>query len=188
MLSSANPFVFLIDTLAGLYIGAVMVRFLLQMVRADFYNPISQFLVKITNPVLIPTRRFVPSVGSVDTASLVVLFVLQLATLFLLTLISGAPIPPFTLVLYAIVSLISLAFSVFIFSLIIQAILSWVQTGQQNPVTTLLHNLNEPILSRVRKYIPPMSGIDLSVMAAIIGLLFVKQSIGWFIFQLFGIH
>ena len=79
--------IYLISTLTDLYVTAILLRLLLQWVRADFYNPLSQFLVKITNPVLVPTRRLIPSIGKLDTASVVVMILLELFQLVLINLL-----------------------------------------------------------------------------------------------------
>ena len=81
--------VFVLDTAFGLFIGAVMLRMLLQWVRADFYNPLSQAIVKLTNPLLRPLRRYIPALGRIDTASVVLILVLQVVNLWLAIAISG---------------------------------------------------------------------------------------------------
>lgn len=181
-----TPLQFLIGTLFSFYILAILVRFLLQQVRADFYNPVSQFLVRITNPPLRPLRRLIPGVGGVDIASLVLMFAVQIFAValvgarvgagYLPGLISTGAIQPIgTLIGLTIVELVDLTFNVFIFSILIQAVLSWVNPGAYNPVSSILHNLTEPVLGPVRRYIPPMSGLDLSPLVAILGLQVLKM-------------
>lgn len=171
----ANPLVFLVSTLFGLYILCVMLRFLFQLVRADFYNPISQFLVKVTNPPLIPLRRVIPGVAGIDMSALVLMLALQLISLLLISLITGAQAHPVALIMLSLTELLSLALNVFLFSILIQAILSWIASASYNPVATVLYQLNEPILGRIRRVIPPISGFDLSPLVAIIGLQLVKM-------------
>ncbi len=173
----ASPLTFLITALFDLYILAVMLRFLLQWARADFYNPISQFLVKVTNPPLRPLRRIIPGLGGKDMASVVLMLVLQAVSLWVVIALRGASAGPGTLVLLSITQLVELALNVFLFSIIIQAILSWVNPGVYNPVYSLLHQLNEPVLRPVRQLIPPMSGLDLSPLFAILGLQVAKMLI-----------
>lgn len=173
-----SPVEFLISTLFSLYILLVMLRFLLQRVRADFYNPVSQFIVKATNPPLRPLRRLIPGFGGIDVASLVLLLALQMLSLFLIALIRGGGIGLLPLLLWSMAELVDLAFNVFIFSILIQAILSWVNPGSYNPVSSILYSLNEPLLRPVRRLIPPISGIDLSPLAVIIGLQVLKMLVG----------
>lgn len=166
----ATPLVFLIGTLFQLYILALLLRFLLQWARANFYNPVSQFLVKITNPPLKPLRRFVPGLWGLDLAAVVLMIALQMVSLALVAALRGFAMGPLTLFLLSVAELVELTIYVFIFSILIQAILSWVNPGRYNPVTDALHSLNEPLLRPVRRFMPPVSGFDLSPLVAIIGL------------------
>ena len=170
-----SPVEFLISTLAGLYILVVMLRFLLQWVRADFYNPVSQFIVKVTNPPLKPLRRVIPGIAGLDMASVVLMLLLQFATLALIAWIRGAGFVPGVLFALSISELLNLAINVFIFSVLIQVILSWINPGTYNPVSALLYSLTEPLLRPARRLIPPISGLDLSPIAVLIGLQLLKM-------------
>lgn len=153
---------FLIDTIIGLYTLAVMLRFLLQWVRADFYNPISQFLVKVTNPPLVFLRRFIPGLFGVDLASILLMLILTVAKTYLISLVNGfTPKLPGVLLL-AVGELIELAVWVFIITLFIRVILSWIQPGGYNPVLGLIHQLTEPLMAPARRLIPSFGGLDLS--------------------------
>jgi YggT family protein len=171
----ANPLAFVVNTLGSLYILAVMLRFLLQWTRADFYNPISQALVKITSPLLRPIRRVVPGFGGIDIASIVLMIVLQALLLALLMLIYGVMPRPAYLLLRTPAELISLLFNLYIIAIIVQAILSWVSAGNYHPGLTLLYTLTEPVLRPLRQLIPPIGGLDLSPLAAIILLQVLKM-------------
>lgn len=162
--------VFLIKTLFDIYILMVMLRFLLQWVRADFYNPLSQFLVKVTNPTLVPLRRIIPGLGGVDLATVVLLLLLQVTELVLIGLVSGVSLQPLGLLVMSIADLMSLLLNVFFFSILIQVIISWINPGSFSPVIALLHSLNEPLLRQARRMIPPISGMDFSPIAIMIGL------------------
>lgn len=171
----SNAGVFLVQTLFGLYLLVVMLRLILQIVRADFYNPLSQFLVKVTNPPLKPLRRFIPGIAGIDMASVVLLLVVKIVEILLLGIFPRYPAPQMVgLPILAIAELIALMVNVFLFSIIIQAILSWVNPGTYNPVSSLLHQLTAPVLDPFRKIIPPVSGMDLSPLAAIIGIYLLK--------------
>ena len=170
----SNAGVFLIETLIGLYCAAFMLRFMLQVARADFYNPVSQFLVKVTNPLLSPARRLIPGIGGIDWASIVVMVGIKVAQLVLIGLLPRYAIPavPGMLILVA-AELLSLLINIYIFAIIIQAVVSWINPGSYNPVMGLLHQLTAPILNPARRMLPPISGLDLSPMLAIIVLYLV---------------
>lgn len=172
-----NPLEFLISTLFSLYILAVMLRFLLGMVRADFYNPISQFLVKITNPLLVPLRKIIPGTGKIDVAAIILMLVLQLIMLAIIVALRGVTPPLLGLLLTAIGTLVILAINVFLFAIIVQVIISWVNPGSYNPVNGLLSSLTAPVMRPIQRLLPPMSGIDLSPLFALIGLQVLKMLI-----------
>ena len=161
---------FLIDTVIGLYILAVLLRFLLQWVRADFYNPVSQFLVTVTNPPLVFLRRFIPGFFGIDLASIVLLIVLSIVKIYLLAWVADVT-PQFSgVVLLAVGELLQLAVWVFIITLFIRVILSWIQPGGYNPVLGLINQLTEPLMAPARRLIPPFGGLDLSPIVIFIFL------------------
>ena len=166
--------IFLIQTLFGLYILVVMLRLMLQWVRADFYNPISQFIVKVTNPPLKPLRRIVPGWGGIDFASVLLLIALQMIELFLVDLalsrISGIS----GLFIQSIAELLGLLINIFIGAILIQVILSWVAPGTYNPLVGLVYKIAEPILTPARRILPSVSGIDFSPLIALIVLQLLK--------------
>ncbi|MGB2680000.1 MAG: YggT family protein [Candidatus Competibacter sp.] len=166
--------IFLIQTLFGFYILAVMLRFLLQCVRADFYNPLVQFLVRITNPLLLPLRRIVPGYKGLDVASLVLAFVLQFLEVLLVTLLVGRDAGIGGLLLIAVGELFKLLINIYLWGLIIQAILSWVNPDPYHPAARLLAQLTAPLLQPARRLLPPIAGVDLSPMLAIVALIFIS--------------
>lgn len=165
-----NAGIFLVRVLFGLYILAVLLRLLLQLVRAEFYNPFSQFIVKITNPLLVPLRRVIPGLGGVDVASIVLLISLQMLEIALIGLMAGFDFNLPGLLVLATGELLGLLINVFFYAILIQAILSWVSPGSYNPMTSLLYSLNAPILRPAQRLIPPVSGIDLSPLVVLIAL------------------
>jgi YggT family protein len=165
-----NAATFLIQTLFGLYILIVMLRFLLQWARADFYNPVSQFIVKATQPPLAPLRRVIPGFAGVDMAALLFMFVLKLVEQWLVFQLSGHSPPIGALAVLSVAGLLGLAIRVFMFAILIQVVISWVNPGMYNPIMGLLHSLTEPLLSPARRIIPPVSGLDFSPFATVICL------------------
>jgi len=169
-----NAATFLIETVFFLYILLVMLRFLLQWTRANFYNPVSQFIVKATQPPLRPLRKIIPGFGGVDLAAAVLMFALKFTELWLVTGLLGFTPQVGGLAILTIAELLGLLVNVFIVSILIQVIISWVNPGMSNPVMGLLHSLNEPLLAPARRLIPPISGFDLSPIAVFIFLQLVS--------------
>jgi YggT family protein len=170
-----NPINFLIQTIFGLYILAVMLRFMLQLVRADFYNPVSQFLVKITNPPLKLFRRLIPGLGGIDLASLILAWLLKSVEILLIILVGGGAANLVGPLIWALPELLDLVINIFLFGILIQVILSWVSPGNYNPAIGLLYSLTAPVLRPAQKLLPPMGGIDISPMLAMIALFLLKM-------------
>lgn len=169
--SVAEALIFLIDTVFGLYLLAVALRFLLQWVRADFYNPISQFLVAVTNPPLRVLRRFIPGYRGIDFSSLVLMLAIKLAELCLETLIAAGGLPAAAgLLVLGVAELLNLFIYIFLFAIIIQIVVSWVSPGAYNPVTVILYRLTDPLLRPARRIVPPVGGLDFSPILPIVAL------------------
>lgn len=166
--------VFLINTVFGLYLFAVMLRLLLQWARADFYNPISQFLVKVTNPPLRPLRRIIPGWGGIDFASIFLLIVLQMLEIFLANMVLGRVMPLSGLFITSVAELLNLLLNIFLIAILVQVVISWVSPNTYNPATVLLHRLTEPVLAPARRIIPPISGIDLSPLVVLVVFQLIK--------------
>ncbi|MCF7964936.1 YggT family protein [Methylobacter sp. Wu8] len=172
-----DPAIFIIDSLLSLYILAVLLRFLLQWCGADFYNPISQFLVKATHPPLKLLRRFVPSIGKIDTSSLVLVMGLQMLADFSILLLKGVAISIGALTILSLTQLVSLLINIFIYAVFARAILSWMNPGTFSAASSVLYSLTEPVLNLCRKFIPDLGGIDLSPLAALMLLQLAKMVI-----------
>ena len=184
-----SPLMLIINTLFDLYILLVLMRFLLQMLRADFYNPVSQFIVKVTTPPLRILRRVIPSVAGQDTASVVLCLVLIFAKFLLMRALSipavqiGGVLAPIEgvsyggLLVFCIADLVALVLTVFLVAVIIKVILSWISPGQYNPVIGLVNKLAEPVLKPIRKLIPPIGGLDLSPLIGTLLILVAKMLI-----------
>jgi YggT family protein len=170
-----NPAIFLVDTLVSLYIFALMLRFLFQWVEADFYNPISQALVKITHPLLRPLRRLLPSIGRIDTASVVLMLVVQMLGGYLIFLIQGVDFSVGFLAIWAVSQVLELFFNVFLFAIIAVAILSWISPMPRNAAVSLLLSLTQPVLRQARRIVPPIGGVDISPVLVFIAIQFCKM-------------
>jgi len=166
----ASALVFIVNALTSLYLLVLLLRFWLPWLRADFRNPLAQGILKLTSPVVVPLRRIVPSFGRLDTATILVAFVVQYLGLILILLIFDVSASISTIAISAVVKLVLLSLNLFLFAIFIRIILSWVSQGQYNPATAIISTLTEPLLRPVRRLIPPMGGFDISPIFVIIGL------------------
>jgi YggT family protein len=168
--NSTNALFFLVTTLFDLYMGALLLRVLLQWVRADFYNPLSQLVWKLTNPPVQPLRPLIPRYKNIDTATLLVLLLVALIYVAAVSWMFTLGVSIISLVFYALLKCIALAINLYTLSLFAQAVLSWVGPGVNNPASNVLYSLNEPLLRPVRRFIPPLAGLDLSPLAVMLAL------------------
>ena len=164
--------VYVLQTLGSLYLLIVLLRFILQLVRADFYNPLSQFAVKATKPLLNPLRKVIPGFGGLDLASLVLALLVQLLLMILTLLLMGygfgALLPQ--LLVWSVIGVTALFVKIFFFALIASVILSWVAPHSHNPGAQLVNQLCEPLLMPIRRILPSLGGLDISPIFAFIAL------------------
>ncbi|QIG06949.1 YggT family protein [Proteus sp. ZN5] len=158
---------FVILTLLQLYTSVLLLRVWMQCVRADFYNPFSQFIVKITQPIVRPLRSVIPSIGPIDTASVLLAYILILLGIIVPSYLSGTSIPFSLMFPFAFIELLTAAGKMIFWLIIIRAILSWVSQGR-NPIDHLLFQLTEPLMAPIRRVIPAMGGLDFSAMIVIL--------------------
>ncbi|HHM7140725.1 TPA: YggT family protein [Pseudomonas aeruginosa] len=169
--------IYILQTLGSLYLLIVLLRFILQLVRADFYNPLSQFIVRATKPLLNPLRRIIPGFGGIDLASLVLAILIQLVLMILILMLMGYGVGGFImqLLIWSIIAVTSLFLKVFFFALIISVILSWVAPGSYNPGAQLVNQICEPLLMPFRKLLPNLGGLDLSPIFAFLALKLIEM-------------
>ena len=160
--------IYIIDTLASLITLILLLRFWLPWVGADFRNPMLQGILKATSPLINPLRRIVPSIGRIDTATVLVAFLVQAIAITLVLLLVGAPISAKYIIIGAIFELATLSLLMFTFAIIIRIVISWIAPHTHNPATALIANMTDPILQPLRRYIPPIGGFDVSPIFAII--------------------
>jgi len=174
-----NSIGFLVTTLFDLYIMVVLLRIWLQWARADFYNPFSQFIIKATQPVVAPLRRIVPSIGSLDLATLLFAYLLSIAKFVILQLVltGGGMAFSIDFLWVGALSLLKAAGGLLFWVLLLRAILSWVSQGR-SPVEYVMHQLTEPVTAPIRRIIPAMGGLDLSVLVLFLVLQFANILIG----------
>ncbi|MEJ2116038.1 MAG: YggT family protein, partial [Gammaproteobacteria bacterium] len=172
-----NVLDFLIHVLLTLYIYAVIIRILLGLTRADFYNPFSQFILTITNPVLLPLRKLLPSIGGIDTSAVVLIVVLKFVELVARSFFMGKQVLLSSLIIPAIFGVLHQLINILIFAIIILVIISWIAPhmhGQSNPITPILRSITEPLVRPARKLIPPVGIFDLSTFVVLLALYCIK--------------
>lgn len=163
----------LIDSLGNLFFWAVLLRFLLQLARADFYNPISQGLVRITNPVLKPIRRLIPGLFGIDMAALVLAVAVKFALVVVAFLLRGTDPHP-VMLLWSILACVVTIFNIYYLAILATIILSWVAAGSHHPAVVLINQIAEPVLAPFRRLLPAMGGIDFSPMIAFVAIYVVQ--------------
>jgi YggT family protein len=164
-----NSLLFLVKTLSDLYLLTFLLRFVLQWIRGDFYNPLAQFVVRVTNPLVRPARRVVPGLGGVDLATLLVLFLLECAATWLLLKIAGFTVPAATFLFFVVLRLVSLTLWFYSVAIFVYVILSWF-AGGYSAVGAVLADVVRPLLQPVRRFLPPIGGLDLSPLLVLIVL------------------
>jgi YggT family protein len=167
-----NAILFLISCIFNFYIIILLVRMMLAWQRADFYHPLTQFVVKLTNPIIKPMKKILPDVGGIETASLLLIFLTAIIKFFFIALLSFGFPNILGLFILAIGDVLRLILQIFTFSILIQAILSWVQP--YSPASQMLYKFNSPILRPLHRFIPPVSGFDISPLIALVILQFLN--------------
>ncbi|MDA8391108.1 MAG: YggT family protein [Gammaproteobacteria bacterium] len=159
---------FLIETLFGMYIFLVLLRFLLQLTHADFYNPFSQFVVRLTNAPLRPLRRLIPGFMGIDLASAVLLLMLEALKIALDALVQNVIPHLGGLLILSFADLIRMTLYVLIGAIFVRVLLGWVNPYGEHPLTDLTVHLTEPFMRPARRLLPLISGIDLSPIIVVI--------------------
>lgn len=167
----ADALLFVLGTALSLCLLLAALRFLLQTARADTHNPLSQFLLKTTNPPLRPLRRVIPRFAGVDWACVVLMISIKALELALAGLINhGAVMPLASLAVLSAAKVLALLIHILMIVVFTQVILSWLSPGSYNAITALLHQLSEPLLRPARRLLPPIHGIDLSPVIVFVAL------------------
>ena len=167
--------IFVIQTLGSLYLLIVLLRFILQLVRANFYNPLCQFIVKATQPLLKPLRRVIPSLFGLDMSSLVLALLLQILLFVVILMLNGYQAFTLLLLPWALIGIFSLFLKIIFWSMIISVILSWVAPGSRSPGAELVYQITEPVLAPFRRLIPNLGGLDISPIFAFIAIQLVQS-------------
>jgi YggT family protein len=161
---------FVVQTLFELYMLCFLLRLVLQLTRADFHNPLSQFIVRVTSPIVTPLRRIIPPIRGLDTATLLVFLAFETLAVWILAKTAGITLPIAALVYLVPLRALYTVIRMYVFAILIYAILSFVSPGTYNPISSVLASICEPLLRPVRRIIPAIGGLDLSPLFVLIGL------------------
>lgn len=159
---------FIIGTIARLYIMVLLVRLLLPWFQVNYRNPLTQALLSLTSPLVVPLRRIMPPIGKLDTATLLVSFAVHYLALWVIVALHGMNASIAVIALSSVLGLVSQAIMLFVFAILIRIILSWFAGGAYNPAIAILDALTEPVLRPFRRLIPPIGGFDISPIFPII--------------------
>ena len=159
---------FIVKSLAHLYVLLFLLRFWLPFVRANFRNPISQGILRFTSPLIVPVRRFVPPMGRIDTATVLVTVAIECVVIFVLFQIIGRPAEPLFIAIVAVSQLAILSLHLFSIAIFARVILSWLGQQSHHPIAEIAGELSDPIMRPFRRLIPPLGGIDFSPMIVLV--------------------
>ena len=144
------------------YLTIIILRFLLRLADADFFNPITQFVVKATNPVVAPFQKAIPPFRKFDTATVVVAILFQALSYFVIIAVAGQVVDPLTLLLWGAVKVLSVVVTLYFFAIIAMIVISWIAPGSAHPGIQMIRQITEPVMAPFRSILPPMGGLDLS--------------------------
>lgn len=172
---------FLVKTLIELYVMILLIRIWMQWSRCDFYNPLAQFIVKVTQPIIRPMRKVIPALGPIDTSSLLLAFILTTLKypVLLLVQVGVLSLDPMNL-LVGLLSLLKSAGTIVFWVIIARSLMSWISQGR-SPVEYVLIQMTEPMMAPIRRFLPAMGGIDFSAMIVIL-ILYALNYLGMDIF------
>lgn len=172
-----NPLPFLINTLLGLYLCALLLRTALQFTRADFYNPLAQFIWMITQKPVELLQRVIPYWKRVDVAALVLAYVVAAINVWLILALADLSVNPIYLLLLAFLKLLLVTLHLYAFCIFVQALLSWLGPGMHSPASSLLWSITEPLLRPVRQFLPPIGGLDFSPLLVLLVLMVLARQV-----------
>lgn len=166
---------FLVEICFEFYIMVLVMRLILHAIRAEFYNPLCQFVAKLTTPVVRHLQGIFPIVKGFDTAVVALIIVLEMLKVSLVFLIQHQAINHAGgLLIYAVGDFLDQIITLYFYAVLLQIILSWIRPNQYNPMIDLLFKITAPLMRPAQRYVPPIGGIDLSPIPVMIGLQLMK--------------
>ncbi|WP_415890002.1 YggT family protein [Neptuniibacter sp. SY11_33] len=178
-----DPIVLIIRMLGEMYAFIIILRFLLQLSHADYYNPISQAIAKLTNVPVVAISRAVPRIGKFDFSALLYAAIVKLATLFLIVMVSGMDMPNIVhLLVLALVGVVNGILEIYFWAVLGSVIISWVAPGSYHPGPQLIQQVTQPLFKLAQKVIPPIGGLDLSPILIFLAITIIQSQLGRFVY------
>ena len=167
-----NALNYIVDTLTSLYLAVLILRLIMQIVRANFRNPFAEAILRLTNPLIMPLRRILPPMGKIDTATVVAILLFAIFKELLLALLFGSgPLSPLLWALIVLRKLVLAVLWLYVVMIFFYGIAGFLMQGGSSPIYEVLAYVCDPLLNRIRKIIPSIvAGLDLSFLWAIIAL------------------
>ncbi len=167
-----NALVYIVDTLTSLYLGVLILRLIMQLVRANFRNPFAEAVVRATNPLILPLRRVLPPMGRIDTASVVAILLFTIFKVAVLALLMGGLLSNLLgWVILVTRTLVLAVLWLYFIMIFFYGIAGFLMQGGSSPIYEMLAYVCDPLLQRIRRIIPSLvAGLDLSFLWAIIAL------------------
>ena len=177
----SNPFILLIRTLGELYIFIMLLRFILQIVKADYYNPISQGVIRVTQPVINPLQKIVPKVANIDISPILMAIILKAIILYAIYALANHLIALPSLSIYALVGVLNTFLDLIFYAVMGSVIISWIAPDSAHPAPQLLLQVTTPIYRFIGKALPPIGGFDLSPIIIFIAIQIIQSQLRPFI-------
>lgn len=163
-----NAVHFLIQAVLSMALYVVLLRFWMQWVRADFRNQIGQFIITMTNPLVIPLRKVLPSIGTIDTATVVLALIIAIIKLFVYFALHGVGADPIAMLVISVGLVLRYSIYLFIAAIVVGIIASWVNPHTYHPVVMVARSISNPLLAPAQRLIPPLAGLDFSPVVVLL--------------------
>jgi YggT family protein len=170
--SAQDALIFIIHSFTQLYLLVLLVRLFMPWLNANFNNPLGQAIFRVTSPLIVPLRRVIPSIGRLDTATVIIAFAIEYLTVLVICAIRGWPLMMYAIAATAVVKLIVLSIWLVIVAILIYVVMSWLGGGgAYNPAMSIIHAIVDPALRPARRFIRPIGGLDLSAFVTTVALI-----------------
>jgi YggT family protein len=176
-----NPLILIIRTLGQLYVFILLLRLVLQVSKADYYNPISQGIVRITQPVISPFQKFIPKLLKTDISPVIVALLFNAVILYAVYALANQFIPVVTLFIYALIGIFNIFLDIIFYAVLGSVIISWIAPDSPHPAPQLITQITSPLYRFIGKAIPPIGGFDLSPIVIFIAIQLIQSQLRPFI-------
>lgn len=176
-----DPITLIVRTLGEIYLVVVVLRFMLQLANADYYNPISQAVVRLTSAPLKPLQKLVPRMGRVDLSPLLLAVLVKFAVVAIIFSLHGGSMNPASLLVFTLAGVLDTILTLYFWAVIGSVIISWVAPGSPHPGPQLISQITEPLFALAQKVIPPIGGLDLSPILIFLVIQLVQSQLAPFV-------